>query len=109
MYGVSPPKSSNWVLMVSTANKLERLEEAQLVSAGLLFCLHVLPEEIRRRVSEDDEAVLSKRKVFLGFQELAASQTELDSPSTRSYNRPDTGRLTSQANLSAAIVGVSLL
>lgn len=31
-------------------------------------------EEIPRRVSEDDEAALRKRKVFLGFQELAAKQ-----------------------------------
>lgn len=31
-------------------------------------------EEIRRRESEDDEAALRKRKVFLGFQELAAKQ-----------------------------------
>lgn len=36
--------------------------------------LNVLPEEIRRRESEDDEAALRKRKVFLGFQELAAKQ-----------------------------------
>ena len=36
--------------------------------------LKVLPEEIRRRESEDDEAALRKRKVFLGFQELAAKQ-----------------------------------
>ena len=35
--------------------------------------LKVLPEEIRRRES-DDEAALRKRKVFLGFQELAAKQ-----------------------------------
>ena len=33
-----------------------------------------LPEEISRRESEDDEAALRKRKVFLGFQELAAKQ-----------------------------------
>ena len=31
-------------------------------------------EEIPRRVSEDYEAALRKRKVFLGFQELAAKQ-----------------------------------
>lgn len=36
--------------------------------------LKILPEEIRRRESEDDEAALRKRKVFLGFQELAAKQ-----------------------------------
>ena len=36
--------------------------------------LKVLPEEIRRRESEDDEAALRKRKVFLEFQELAAKQ-----------------------------------
>ncbi len=35
--------------------------------------LKVLPEEIRRSES-DDEAALRKRKVFLGFQELAAKQ-----------------------------------
>ena len=33
-----------------------------------------MPEEIRKRESEDDEAALRKRKVFLGFQELAAKQ-----------------------------------
>lgn len=36
--------------------------------------LKSLPEEIRRRESEDDEAALRKRRVFLGFQELAAKQ-----------------------------------
>ncbi len=36
--------------------------------------LQTLPEEIRRRESEDDEAELRKRRVFLGFQELAAKQ-----------------------------------
>ena len=36
--------------------------------------LEALPEEIRRRESEDDAAALRKRKVFLGFQELAAKQ-----------------------------------
>ena len=36
--------------------------------------LTLLPEEIRRRESEDDEAALRKRRVFLGFQELAAKQ-----------------------------------
>lgn len=36
--------------------------------------LKILPEEIRRRESEDDEAELRKRRVFMGFQELAAKQ-----------------------------------
>lgn len=36
--------------------------------------LKILPEEIRRRESEDDEAKLRKRRVFMGFQELAAKQ-----------------------------------
>lgn len=36
--------------------------------------LTLLPEEIRRRESEDDEATLRKRRVFLEFQELAAKQ-----------------------------------
>ena len=36
--------------------------------------LKTLPEEIRRRESEDDEAELRKRRVFMGFQELAAKQ-----------------------------------
>ena len=36
--------------------------------------LNILPEEIRRRESEDDEAELRKRRVFMGFQELAAKQ-----------------------------------
>lgn len=36
--------------------------------------LKVLPEEIHRRESEDDDAELRKRRVFLGFQELAAKQ-----------------------------------
>jgi DNA-binding protein H-NS len=36
--------------------------------------LKILPEEIRRRESEDAEAALRKRKVFFGFQELAAKQ-----------------------------------
>lgn len=40
----------------------------------LVRLLKVLPEEIRRRESEDAEAALRKRKVFLGFQELAAKQ-----------------------------------
>ncbi len=36
--------------------------------------LKVLPEEIRKREVEDGEAELRKRRVFLGFQELAAKQ-----------------------------------
>lgn len=36
--------------------------------------LSVLPEEIRRREAEDDEAELRKRRVFAGFQELAEKQ-----------------------------------
>ena len=36
--------------------------------------LKTLPEEIRRRECEDDEAELRKRRVFMGFQELAAKQ-----------------------------------
>lgn len=36
--------------------------------------LKILPEEIRRRESDDDEAALRKRRVFLEFQELAAKQ-----------------------------------
>lgn len=36
--------------------------------------LKILPEEIRRRESEDGEAELRKRRVFMGFQELAAKQ-----------------------------------
>lgn len=36
--------------------------------------LKELPEEISRRESEDGEAVLRKRKLFLEFQELAAKQ-----------------------------------
>jgi hypothetical protein len=43
---------------------LEELEEL----------LQILPEEIRRRESVDDEAELRKRRVFLDFQELAAKQ-----------------------------------
>ncbi len=36
--------------------------------------LKVLPEEIHRRESVDDEAELRKRRLFLDFQELAAKQ-----------------------------------
>ena len=36
--------------------------------------LKFLPEEIRKREAEEDEAELRKRRVFLGFQELAAKQ-----------------------------------
>lgn len=36
--------------------------------------LKILPEEIRRRESDEDEAALRKRRVFLEFQELAAKQ-----------------------------------
>lgn len=36
--------------------------------------LKALPEEIRKREAEDNEAELRKRRVFLGFQELAAKQ-----------------------------------
>jgi hypothetical protein len=36
--------------------------------------LKILPEEIRKREAEDDDAELRKRRVFLGFQELAAKQ-----------------------------------
>jgi len=36
--------------------------------------LSILSEEIRRREAEDDEAALRKRRVFAGFQELAAKQ-----------------------------------
>lgn len=34
----------------------------------------ILPEEIRRRETEDEEAALRKRSVFAGLQELAAKQ-----------------------------------
>lgn len=47
-----------------TDYSIEELEQLQ----------RILPEEIRRRESEDAEAALRKRKVFLGFQELAAKQ-----------------------------------
>ncbi len=33
-----------------------------------------LPEEISRREADDGEAALRKRRVFLGFQELAEKQ-----------------------------------
>ena len=36
--------------------------------------LKFLPEEICKREAEEDEAELRKRRVFLGFQELAAKQ-----------------------------------
>lgn len=36
--------------------------------------LKALPEEIRRREAQDDDAELRKRRVFLDFQELAAKQ-----------------------------------
>ena len=36
--------------------------------------LKSLPEEIFKREAEDDEAELRRRRVFLGFQELAAKQ-----------------------------------
>ncbi len=40
----------------------------------LVDLLKVLPEEIHRRESVDDEAELRKRRLFLDFQELAAKQ-----------------------------------
>ena len=36
--------------------------------------LKILPDEIHRRESADDDAELRKRRVFLDFQELAAKQ-----------------------------------
>jgi len=36
--------------------------------------LAILPEEIQRREAEDSESELRKRRVFAGFQELAAKQ-----------------------------------
>jgi hypothetical protein len=40
----------------------------------LELLLKILPEEICKREAEDHEAELRKRRVILGFQELAAKQ-----------------------------------
>lgn len=50
------------------------MELSRFTLEELEALLKSLPEEIRRRESEDDEAELRKRRVFLGFQELAAKQ-----------------------------------
>lgn len=50
------------------------MELSKLTLEELEQLLVLLPAEISRRESEDDEAELRKRRVFAGFQELAAKQ-----------------------------------
>jgi hypothetical protein len=53
-----------WLHMDLSSYSIEQLEQL----------LKDLPEEISRRETDDGEAALRKRRVFLGFQELAAKQ-----------------------------------
>ena len=50
------------------------MDLSTLSTEQLQHLLDILPEEIRRREAEDQEAELRKRRVFAGFQELAAKQ-----------------------------------
>jgi len=50
------------------------MDLSRLTLEELEALLDALPEEIRRREAVDDDAELRKRRVFLGFQELAAKQ-----------------------------------